>query len=70
MNSAQLAIIYENFSETQRDMSREQFINKALATEDPAKNKNILDAMVERKHQIQKGKIEQDRIDAAVEVNR
>ena len=70
MNSAQLATIYENFSETQRDMTREQFISKALATEDFTKNKNILNAMVERKHQIQKGKIEQARIDVALRVGR
>ncbi len=70
MNRTQLATIYDEFPENQRDMPKEQFIRKALGTLDPTKNAKILDAMVDRKRQITQGQIEQARIDAAVKRSR
>lgn len=66
MNRTQIAQIYDEFLESQRDMPREQFIRKALATQDPIKNQKILSAIIDRKCQIKAGQIEQARIDAAL----
>lgn len=66
MNRTQIAQIYDEFPESQRDMPREQFIRKALATQDSVKNQKILGAMIDRKCQIKAGQIEQARIDVAL----
>lgn len=66
MNRTQLSAVYDSFPENQRDMSKEQFIRKALNTQDPTKNRAILTAMVKRKCQIKAGQMEQTRIDAAL----
>lgn len=70
MNRTQLATIYDEFPESQRDMPREQFIRKAMNAYNPAKNRKILSAMIDRKCQIKAGQIEQARIDAALRERR
>lgn len=67
MNRTQIAALYDSFPESQRDMPREQFIKKTMNTLDPTKNSQILDAMVEQKRQVARGRIQQAQIDAALQ---
>lgn len=66
MNRTQIAQIYDEFPESQRDMPRETFIKKALDAYNPTKNQKILSAMIDRKCQIKTGQTEQARIDATL----
>ena len=70
MTPQQVATIYDSLPEDQQDMPREQFIKRAMSAIDPAKNKRILDAMVERKHQQRIGEMQRARIDAALQAKR
>ena len=70
MNRTQIAQLYDSFPEGQQDMPREQFIRKALATQNPTKNRAILSNRIERKCQIKAGQMEQARIDAALKERR
>lgn len=67
MNRTQIAALYDSFSPEQQNMPRSEFIKKAMNTLDPAKNSQILDAMVQRKRQATQGQIEQARIDTALQ---
>lgn len=66
MNRQQIASVYDSMTPEQQDMSREQFIKRAMSAVDPTKNKRVLDAMVERKHQKRVGEMQQAQIDAAL----
>lgn len=66
MNRTELATIYDSFPESQQNMPKAEFIRKALDAYNPAKNRKILSAMVERKCQIKAGQMEQATIDAAL----
>jgi len=66
MTHQQVAAIYDSLTEDQQDLPRDQFIKRAMSAIDPAKNKRILDAMVERKHQKRVGKMQKAVIDNAI----
>jgi len=70
MTPQQIGQLYDSFSDSEKDLPREQFIKKTMSTLDPIKNAKILDAMVDRKRQITQGQIEQVRIDAALRERR
>lgn len=70
MNQTQLAAIYDEFPESQRNMPKEQFIRKALATQNPTKNRAILSSMVERKCRARAGQMEKAVIDSALREKR
>ena len=70
MNRTQLATIYDEFPESQRNMPKEQFIRKALATQNPTKNQAILSSMVERKCRTRAGQMEKAVIDSALRERR
>lgn len=67
MNRQQIAAIYDSIPPDQQDMPRDQFIKRAMSCIDPAKNKRVLDVMVERKHQQRVGEMQRAQIDAALE---
>ena len=70
MNRTQLSNIYDSFPENQRNMPKEQFIHKALATQNPTKNRAILSNMIERKCQVKAGQMEQAVINSALRKRR
>ena len=70
MNRTQLATIYDSFSENQCDIPKEEFIRKALATQNPTKNRAILSSMVERKCRTRAGQMEKATIDSALRERR
>ena len=70
MNRTQIAQIYDSFPEGQKDMPREQFICKALATQNPTKNRAILSSMVKRKCRTRAGQMEKAVIDSALRERR
>ena len=70
MNPQQIGQIYDSFSDSEKDLPREQFIRQAMDTLDPTANTKILDHMVQRKRQVTQGRIEQARIDAVLRERR
>ena len=67
MNRTQIAQIYDEFPESQRDMPREQFIRKALGIVDPVECGEILAQMVHGKQQYRRGQAQKAQIDRAME---
>ena len=70
MTPQQIAQIYDEFPESQRDMPKSEFIRQTMDTLDPTANTKILDHMVQRKRQVTQGRREQARIDAALRERR
>ena len=70
MTPQQIAAVYDSLPEDQQDMPRDQFIKRAMSAIDPAKNKRVLDAMVDRKHQQRVGEMQRAQIDAALQAKR
>jgi len=66
MNRQQIAAIYDNLTEDQQNIPREQFIKRVMGVIDPVKNKRVLDAIVERKHQKRVGEMQKAVIDSAI----
>ena len=66
MNRTQIAKIYDEFPESQRDMPREQFIRKALGIVDPVECGEILAQMVHGQQQHRRGQIQKAEIDRAM----
>lgn len=66
MNRQQIAAIYNSMAPEERDMPREQFIQKAMDILDPVTNNKILDNMVQQKRQITQGQIQKAQIDAVL----
>jgi len=66
MNQAQIAALYDSMTPEEQNMSREQFIQKAMDTLNPVTNNKILDHMVQQKRQVTQGRMEQARIDAVL----
>ena len=67
MNRTQIAQIYDEFPEGQKDMPREQFIRKALGIVDPVECGEILARMVHGKQQHRRGQTQKAQIDRAME---
>lgn len=66
MNRQQIAALYDSFTPEEQDMPREQFIRQTMDAMNPAVNKEILDHMVQQKHQQRVGEAQQAQIDAAL----
>ncbi|MCK5611640.1 hypothetical protein KAR91_57750 [Candidatus Pacearchaeota archaeon] len=66
MNRTQIAQIYDEFPENQRDMPKTEFISKFMDCQDPVKCNKIVDAMVARKRQVHRGQIQKAVIDSAI----
>ena len=67
MNRQQIAAIYDEFPEGQKDMPKEQFIRKALGIVDPVECGEILAQMVHGQQQHRRGQIQKVQIDRAME---
>ena len=70
MNRTQLSNIYDSFPENQRDMPKEQFIKKALATQNPNTIRAFLSSMIERIGLVRAGHMEKAVIDSALRERR
>lgn len=70
MNRQQIAAIYDSMTSKERDMPREQFIQKAMDTLDPVTNNKILDHMVQQKREAAWGQIQKAQIDTALRERR
>ena len=67
MNRTQIAQIYDEFPEDQKDIPREQFIRETLGIVDPVECGEILAQMVQGKQQYRRGQIQKAEIDRAME---
>ena len=63
MNRTQISEIYDSFPENQQNMSKAEFVKRAMNTMNPVRCKKILDIMVDKKHQ---GRVQRAVIDSAI----
>lgn len=66
MNRQQIAQIYDSMAPEEQNMPKSEFIRKVMNILDPAKNTKILDAMVDRRHQVHVGEMQKAVIDSAI----
>ena len=59
MNRQQIAQLYDSFPEGQKDMPKEQFINRMIVATDPTRMARDADAIVQ-------GRLQKGQIDAAL----
>ncbi len=66
MNQQQIGQIYDSFPPEQQNMSKTEFIKRAMATQSVIKGREILNVMLNDKQRAHQAQVQKEIIDSAI----